>query len=106
AMNAFIVESQQTTTLLMSNLNRASSLIASFKQVAVDQTSEVERIINVKQYLGEIIQSLAPNLKKTEHVINVECPDDLEVFCAPGIVAQIFTNMIMNSVIHGFEDIE
>ncbi|WP_416305501.1 ATP-binding protein [Neptunicella sp. SCSIO 80796] len=106
AMNSFIVESQQTTTLLMSNLNRASSLIASFKQVAVDQTSEVERIINVKQYLGEIIQSLAPNLKKTQHVINVECPDDLEVFCAPGIVAQIFTNMIMNSVIHGFDNIE
>ncbi|MBC3764832.1 sensor histidine kinase [Neptunicella marina] len=106
AMNAFIMESQQTTTLLMNNLNRASSLIASFKQVAVDQTSEVERHINIKVYLGEIIQSLAPQLKKTKHQIDIDCPDDLELYCAPGIIAQIFTNMIMNSVIHGFEDIE
>ncbi|MDN4503810.1 ATP-binding protein [Alteromonadaceae bacterium BrNp21-10] len=105
AMSNFLLEAQQTTTLLLSNLNRASSLVASFKQVAVDQTSEVERNINVKGYINEVIQSLAPTLKKTKHNIIVECADNLEVYCAPGIVAQIFTNMIMNSVLHGFENI-
>ncbi|GGO63897.1 hypothetical protein GCM10010982_02000 [Bowmanella pacifica] len=103
-MSTFLNEGQQTATLLLTNLNRASELIASFKQVAVDQTSEAERDFDLGEYLQEIIQSLAPNLKKTQHKIEVECPSNLQVRCAPGVIAQIFTNMIMNSLIHGFEN--
>jgi signal transduction histidine kinase len=103
-MSSFLTDAQQTITLLTNNLNRASDLISSFKQVAVDQTSEAEREINVRQYLGEVVHSLAPNLKKTQHTIEIHCPDDLMILCAPGVLAQIFTNMIMNSLIHGFEN--
>lgn len=104
AMSSFISEAQQTTSLLLSNLNRASDLVASFKQVAVDQTSEAERDVDLKQYINEVLQSLAPNFKNTKHKIDIDCPENLVVKCAPGVVAQIFTNMIMNSIIHGFED--
>jgi signal transduction histidine kinase len=102
-MTSFLSEAEQTITLLTNNLNRASDLISSFKQVAVDQTSEVEREINVSEYLSEVIQSLAPNFTKTQHTIDIHCPDDLSIKCAPGVLAQILTNMIMNSLIHGFE---
>jgi signal transduction histidine kinase len=98
-MSLFLTEAQQTTTLLLSNLNRASELVSSFKQVAVDQTSEAERDVDLKLYIQEVVQSLAPNFKN-----EVSCPDDLVIRCAPGVVAQIFTNMIMNSLIHGFEN--
>lgn len=103
-MSSFLAESQQTTSLLLGNLNRASELISSFKQVAVDQTSEAERDVDLKQYIQEVIQSLAPNFKKNKHTITLNCPKELIVRCAPGIIAQIFTNMIMNSLIHGFEN--
>lgn len=103
-MTSFLSEAQQTINLLTNNLNRASDLISSFKQVAVDQTSEAEREINVSEYLGEVVQSLAPNFKKTDHTIDIQCPSDLSIKCAPGVLAQILTNMIMNSLIHGFEN--
>lgn len=103
-MTSFLSEAQQTISLLTNNLNRASDLISSFKQVAVDQTSEAEREINVSEYLGEVVLSLAPNFKKTQHTIDIVCPDDLSIKCAPGVLAQILTNMIMNSLIHGFEN--
>lgn len=103
-MSSFLSEAQQTISLLTNNLNRASDLISSFKQVAVDQTSEAVREINVSDYLTEVVQSLAPNFKKTQHTIDIHCPDDLSIQCAPGVLAQILTNMIMNSLIHGFED--
>ncbi|WP_299082744.1 ATP-binding protein [uncultured Paraglaciecola sp.] len=102
-MTAFLSDAQQTITLLTNNLNRASELISSFKQVAVDQASEAEREINVSEYLSEVIQSLAPNFKQTQHTIDIHCPDDLEIKCAPGVLAQILTNMVMNSLVHGFE---
>ena len=102
-MNSFFSEADQTITLLTNNLSRASDLISSFKQVAVDQTSEAEREVNVSEYLTEVVQSLAPNFKKTQHTIDIYCPDNLSIVCAPGVLAQIVTNMIMNSLIHGFE---
>jgi signal transduction histidine kinase len=103
-MTSFMSEAQQTITLLTNNLNRASDLISSFKQVAVDQTSEAIREVNVSEYLSEVVRSLAPNFKKTQHTIDIHCPDDLLIKCAPGVLAQILTNMIMNSLIHGFEN--
>ncbi len=106
SMNAFIDEAEQASTLLLSNLNRASDLIASFKQVAVDQTSEAERLFNLNSYLHEILQSLKPTFKNTRHQVNIQCPADLEILCAPGVIAQIVTNMMINSLMHGFEHIE
>ncbi|MBL4630145.1 MAG: sensor histidine kinase [Paraglaciecola sp.] len=102
-MQSFLSEAQETITLLTTNLNRASDLISSFKQVAVDQTSEAVREINVSEYLSEVVQSLAPNFKQTQHTINIQCPENISIKCAPGVLAQILTNMIMNSLIHGFE---
>lgn len=102
-MASFIDEAEQTALLLLSNLERASDLIASFKQVAVDQTSETEREFVLGVYINEIIQSLKPSFKHTEHQINVSCPDNLVVTCAPGAIAQIVTNMVVNSITHGFE---
>lgn len=102
-MNAFIEDAQQTSALLMSNLHRAGELIASFKQISVDQTSEAERTFNLKVYLDEVVQALAPHFKKNAHTISIQCPPDLVVRCAPGVIAQLMTNMIINSLIHGFE---
>lgn len=105
-MKNFVAESQQSIDLLNNNLNRASELIASFKQIAVDQASEAVRTINIKTYLQEIITSLKPKLKKANHSISIECPDDIEMRVPAGAISQIFTNFLLNSVIHGFDGIE
>ncbi len=105
-LEAFITEALQGTDLLQSNLSRASELIASFKQIAVDQASEAIRTINLAEYINEVIRSLQPNFKKTQHQIEVNCPDNIILRCPAGAISQIFTNLLMNSLIHGFEDIK
>lgn len=102
----FIEEATQGTELLQSNLIRASELIASFKQIAVDQTSEAVRTINLSEYLHEVIRSLQPNFKKTHHQVEVNCPDNIMLSCPAGAISQIFTNLLMNSLIHGFEEMD
>ncbi|MEO2268070.1 ATP-binding protein [Pseudoalteromonas pernae] len=104
-LEEFIQDAKQSAALLTSNLDRASELVASFKQIAVDQASEAVRTINFKEYLGEVIRSLHPKLKKTKHEIAITCPDDLVLNLPAGAISQIFTNLIMNSLIHGFEGI-
>ena len=106
SLDDFANNADQSLRLLLNNLNRASDLITSYKQVAVDQTSDKTRKINVAQYLNEIIQSLHPKLKKTKHTIKVNCADNIDIYCHAGAISQIFTNLIINSLLHGFDSLE
>ncbi len=94
---------EQSCSLLLNNLRRASSLISSFKLVAVDQSSEDWRAINLHEYVGEIITSLHPRLKKTVLTIKNECEATGTLYTNPGALYQILSNFIMNSLTHAFE---
>jgi len=84
------------------NLVRAADLIRSFKQVAVDQSSEVKRVFDLKDYLEEILVTLNNITKKTKIKIVVDCPSALLVKSFPGAFSQVITNLVMNSIYHGY----
>ncbi len=105
-MARFLSESQENLNIIYRNLNRAAELISSFKQVAVDQSSESNRKFCFSQLVNEILLSLRPRLKQVDHDIRIECDPTLTVETKAGPINQILINLIMNSVIHGFEDME
>lgn len=94
----------QATEIILGNLQRAADLIHSFKQVAVDQTSTEYRTFELKRYIEETLLSLKPKLRCTELNVVVECDPDLTINSAPGAMSQIITNLVMNSVQHGYEE--
>jgi signal transduction histidine kinase len=100
----YINISRELTDVIMTNLRNASDLIKSFKNVAVDQSSEESRTFNIKEYINEIILSLKPELKRAKHSIKVICPDDLEIEGYPGALSQVITNLIINSLIHAYDE--
>ena len=101
-LEAYLKTAREVSGMLLTNLLRAANLIKSFKQVAVDQTSEEKRIFKLKECIDDVLLSLRPELKKTQLPIAVSCPDHLELESYPGSFAQIFTNFVMNSLIHAF----
>jgi len=105
-LQRFLEESKENTDIIYRNLSRAADLISSFKQVAVDQTADNIRKIEVGSFLKEIILSLHPTLKKANHEIVINCDDNLSIKTKPGPINQIIINLIMNSLIHGFKDID
>lgn len=72
--------------------------------MAADQTSEEKRVFEMKSYLDQILVSLRPQFKRTPHKILVSCPDNVLLNSYPGAIMQILTNLIMNSLVHGFAD--
>jgi DNA-binding LacI/PurR family transcriptional regulator/signal transduction histidine kinase len=94
----------ETINILMINLGRASNLIKSFKQIAADQSTVEKRRILLKGYINEILLSLNPKIKKTGHKIIVNCDDNLKIYASPGGLSQIITNLVVNSLVHAFED--
>ena len=103
AFENYINTVKDSSKLILTNMNRAADLIQSFKQVAVDQTSSERRTFEMKEYMHEVLLSLHPKFKKTNFKIELDCPGELTVNSFPGALSQIMTNLLMNSLQHGFE---
>lgn len=101
-LESYLAKSTDAVNILLLNLRRASELILSFKRVAVDQSSSSRQLFNVKDCIDAVILSLRPNLKKVPHNIVVNCKNPLYIDSYPGAFSQVFTNLIMNSLIHAF----
>lgn len=102
----FLSAGAETTDMILSNLNRAAELVQSFKQVSVDQSTEHLRRFEVGAYLRETLISLKPKLKQGKHALDLSCSRDVTMTSYPGVLAQVMTNLVMNSMIHGFENRE
>ena len=105
-LDQYVKTTTDSSRMVLSNLRRASEIVQSFKQVAVDQSSEERRTFKLKNYMEDVLLSLRPKLKKTRHTVSVNCSEDLTLNSYPGAFSQILTNLIMNSLIHGFEHME
>ncbi|MCV6638780.1 ATP-binding protein [Candidatus Albibeggiatoa sp. nov. NOAA] len=90
--------------LTLSNLERAGNLVSSFKRTAVDQTSGEKRYFDVHEVIQDTINTLNNRFKKTDIQIQLDCPVDLKVVSLPGALEQILTNLLINSLIHGFDE--
>ena len=89
--------------IVVRNLGRAGELVASFKQVAVDQASSQRRRFNLQDVVAEILLTLGPTLRKSPFVVLAEIPDELLFDSYPGPLGQILTNLINNALVHAFE---
>ncbi len=103
-LDKYLGSTQKGSNLILKNLTRAADLIQSFKKVAVDQAGEQQRTFNLHEYLHEVLTTLRPEFKRTQHQITIECDTDIVLSSYPGVFSQIITNFIMNSLIHGFRD--
>ncbi|QXO16172.1 PAS domain-containing sensor histidine kinase [Vibrio ostreae] len=98
----FLATSSDLSKIVHKNLDRTAQLIRGFKQIAVDQTSQEERSINLKQYLEEIVFSLSSVTRKANATITIDCDPHFNVITHPGLISQVLTNLIVNSIQHGF----
>ncbi len=100
----YLGASRESGNLAISNMERAVQLIQGFRQVAVDQCSEQASRFNLKEYLRQVLLTLSPKLKQTAHRVELEGPEDLVIDSYPGAFAGILTNLVNNSLLHGFRD--
>lgn len=103
-LDTFKQDTYESLQVLLPALNKASSLIHSFKQVAIDQTSEERRIFNLLEMVDELLQTLTHQLKHTEVRYQCLIDKDIELNSYPGPLGQVITNLFNNAVIHGFSD--
>jgi PAS domain S-box-containing protein len=99
----YVQQSLEGTALAERSLHRASDLVRSFKQVAVDQTSERRRDFDLAEAVNEVIDTLRPNLKGSPWKIRVDIGPGMRMESFPGPLGQVVINLVMNAVLHAFE---
>lgn len=103
-LDQFLDQARLSSDLVLTNLERASQLVRSFKQVAVDQSSEQRREFKLGEYLREILLSLNPRIRKSQVRVVILCPEDLVLDTYPGALYQIVVNLVINSLVHAFAE--
>ena len=84
-------------------LNRVKVLLTNFKQVAADQEFDDKRLFDLNEYIDEIMMTLSVEMKKHHISYQFESDANIEITTFPGAFAQILTNLVNNSIRHGFE---
>ncbi len=103
-LDHYLENSRNAATIVTTNLHRAAELITSFKRVAVDQTSSQRRVFILDQLVDELLLTLRATYKKTSYVLESEVEPAIRFDSYPGPLDQILTNLITNSVLHGFSE--
>lgn len=86
-------------------VNQAAHLVQSFKQVAVDQTSEQRREFNLATVIDNNVATIVLSSNKDIGKITVlnEVPREVSCDSYPGALGQVIVNLIQNAIVHGLE---
>ncbi|BBE31513.1 hypothetical protein OSSY52_16540 [Tepiditoga spiralis] len=99
----YIKDTLEISDITMFNLRRASELIQKFKKVSVETSNDIKTNFNLKDYINNTILILNKKLKQKNIEVLIK-GKNIELKGYPGDWYQIINNLIMNSIIHGFEN--
>ncbi|MBF0516414.1 MAG: PAS domain-containing protein, partial [Nitrospirae bacterium] len=102
-LKEYIDDMIQSSSLIFKSLTRTADLVKSFKMVSADQITQDRRRFRLKEYIEEIMLSLQPKMKRLRHNIEIICDEGIELDSYPGAIAQIITNLLMNSLMHAYD---
>jgi len=102
-LNEFMTQISEIEAITTRNLQRSASIVTSFKQVAVNLSSEHKTQFKLSQHLQELLSGFQVLLNKAKVKIHLDCPSDIEVYAQPDSLLQIISQLLNNSLDHGFE---
>ncbi|MEJ6004974.1 two-component regulator propeller domain-containing protein [Paucibacter sp. AS339] len=99
----FCEDAESSSDLLMRSLGQAAGLVSSFKQLAVDRTSDQRRSFELHTLCDEVALTLANRLRRDEHELVLDVEPDLRMDSYPGPLGQVLSNLILNAMLHGLD---
>ncbi len=102
-LNAYLEDSRAAADMIHRNLDKAAELIASFKHVAVDQTSSQRRRFQLDDVIDDVLVTLRPGIRRENIVVDFQPGAAVEMDSFPGPLGQVITNLFNNAQAHAFD---
>ncbi len=105
-LERFLLDAGEAGDLLVRNLTRAATLVAGFKQIAVDQASAERRRFSLSDLLGDLAAPLRVAARPARIALELDVADKLSMDSYPGPLSQVVTELFENCLAHAFAGIE
>lgn len=105
-LHEFFESAAETNRILESNLHRSAELIKSFKTISVSQSYDIKSDFDIVEVIQSVIIMLKHEYKNSTHSIHFEIAEPIMIHSYQSAYSQIFTNLIMNSLVHAYENKE
>lgn len=106
SLESFITDGARAVSLLDQSLSQARELVSSFKQVAIDQSSERRRSFSLNALVHDICETLRPSMRRGAWQLETVLDADSELDSYPGPLGQVLTNLVQNAFFHGLQEDE
>ena len=102
-LDKFLHDLEKGLELSVDNLNRASQLIQDFKQVSVKKSLKDVKPVSLKNLIENILLKFQQQQHSFNHQLHLSCSDFI-VTCDSLAITQILKQLLLNSIVHAFED--
>lgn len=99
-LSQYMMEGAQ---IISRNLDRANTLVTTFKQVSLDQVGSSRRTVNLADCIKQSVFALKSTLSKHGVRIQFQLDENIKMETFPAAIEQIITNLVENAVYHGLE---
>jgi signal transduction histidine kinase len=99
----FFDEFEEVEGLVTRSFKRITQLVRRFKEVSVDQMDEDKTTFPLSEFMADLEISLKQELKKKGHKLVLSFPQDLELTTYSQSLTQILSQMVLNSLHHGYQ---
>lgn len=93
----------ESSKIALNSLKRGGELVSTFKKVAADQHIEEKRHVNIKEQMDSVILTLKPQFKNRKVDLKMNVEGDIVLYCYPGAIWQVTSNIVLNALIHAFD---
>lgn len=94
----------EASEIISRNLNRAAKLVSNFRDIAETESHDLLSRFSLSEHLNAMILSLYHEYRNKRVTINNLLKEDMIIYGQPSHYTQIMTNLLMNSLIHGYRE--
>ena len=102
-LERYLAQAHEASDILIRNLHRAAGLVASFKQLAVDQASSQRRDFSLSELLAELVLPLRIAIRARPLRVELAIDPELRLDSYPGPLAQVLGSLFDNCLLHAFD---
>ena len=102
-LDVYCEHSSEAIEIILRNLDVTANLVSTFKQIAIDQTSDKRRSFDLSKVCEEIVLALSARLKRDHIEVRLLVPNGIVMNSFPGPLGQVISNLIINASVHGLE---
>jgi len=94
----------EANSLCLKNIEQTKRIIRSFKNISISQSDIQKEMINLRELIEDVTSSIELIDKSKKITVDLQVDESIVFFSHKGYLTQILSNLIQNSIYHGFHN--